>query len=79
MMITCMLLMASYMAYTGIAYIISFIGLVTSILKKRLLPLRLILIVNILIAIPAKALIGIAFAIISLTLTLNKKVKLYFS
>ena len=68
-----------YMIYTGVAYIISFTALVFFILKKNIMGLRIILILNFLIAIPAKAYLGFVVSIISLILSLNKKVKAYFT
>ena len=68
-----------YMVYTGLAYIGSFALLVTTILKKRLTLFRLIFGLNILIAIPAGAYIGMLFAIISFGLSFNSKVKAYFA
>ena len=66
------------MVYTGLAYIVSFILLVRFILKRNYNGVRVILILNVLIAIPMKAYIGILFALISLGLTFHKKVKEYF-
>ena len=68
-----------YMVYTGVAYIISFIFLVASILKKNMILFKIMFGVNIVIAIPAKAFIGIIFAVISIALSFNGKVKDYFS
>jgi len=68
-----------YMVYTGIGYIISFIFLVTSILKRNLTLLRAIFAINILIAIPASAYIGIIVAIVSILISLSGKVKAYFA
>ncbi len=67
------------MVYTGIGYILSFALVVYSILKKNLTLLRIIIAVNILIALPAKAYIGIGVAIISILLTMNNKVLAYFN
>lgn len=67
------------MLYTGVAYITSFIPLVFFILKRNITGLKAILLLNILIALPAKAIIGIVVAIISLGLAFfNQKVKDYF-
>ena len=69
----------NYMIYTGIAYIGSFAILVYFILNRNIVGLRIMFLINILIALPAKALIGIGVAIISLVISfLNKKVKAYF-
>ena len=67
------------MAYTGIGYIISFIILVASILKRNILLFRIMFAINILIALPASAYIGILIAIISMAISFNKKVKEYFA
>ncbi len=64
--------------YTGIAYILSFAILVPSILKRNIILFRTIFLVNILIAIPAGAYIGIGIAIISMILSFNKKVISFF-
>ena len=70
----------TWMIYTGIAYIISFVFLVRFILKRNIKAARVVFLVNILIAIPASAYIGILVAIISLLLSfLNKKVLAYFN
>lgn len=67
------------MIYTGIAYILSFIPLVYFILKRNVKGFRVMFIVNILIALPASAYIGILVAIISLLISFfNAKVKGYF-
>jgi len=66
------------MIYTGIAYIVSFAFMIRFIIKRNYNGVRAIIILNSLIAIPAKAWIGIGVAIISFALTFNKKVKAYF-
>ena len=67
------------MVYTGIAYILSFAVLVYFILKRNINGCRAMFIINVLIAIPAGAYIGIVIAIISMLLTFfNAKVKGYF-
>ncbi len=69
-----------WMVYTGIAYIISFAILVYFLANRKLLGARIMFVINILIAIPAGAYIGILVAIISLSLSFfNKKVLAYFS
>jgi len=68
-----------WMVYTGIAYIISFIFLVYCLLNRIQLGARIIFVLNIIIAIPVGAYIGILVAIISLSLSFfNKKVLGYF-
>lgn len=68
-----------WMAYTGIAYIISFIVLVTSILKRNFMLFRTVFIINIIIAIPAKAFIGMLIAAISIALSFHNKIKVFFA
>lgn len=68
-----------WMVYTSFGYIATFALLVTTILKKKMLLFRLMFIVNILIAFPAGAFIGMLFAVISMALSFNKKVKAYFA
>ena len=67
-----------WMLFTGAAYIISFVILVRFILTQNYQGVRGIIILNILIALPAKAYIGIAVAIISFALTFNNKLKAFF-
>ncbi|MCP4296612.1 MAG: hypothetical protein GY786_13490 [Proteobacteria bacterium] len=67
-----------WMTYTGAGYIASFIILVTSILKKNLTLFRMMLFLNILIALPAKAYLGIVVAVVSIVLSFNKKIRAYF-
>lgn len=69
-----------WMAYKGFTYIISFVVLVYFLINRKLLGARILFGINILIAIPAGAYIGILVALISLALTFfNKKVLVYFS
>ena len=68
-----------YMVYTGIAYIISFALLVFFILKRNFIGFRIMFFINILIALPAKAYIGILIAIISIAISFTPKVKAYFA
>jgi hypothetical protein len=68
-----------WMIYTGIAYIASFVVLVASILKRNMLLVRIMFGVNILIAIPVGAYIGMLIAVISIALSFNSKVKAYFA
>lgn len=67
-----------YMVYTGAGYVASFIALVFFILQRNITGVRAIIVLNILIALPAKAYIGIMVALISFLLTFSKKVKHYF-
>ena len=68
-----------YMVYTGVAYILSFALLVFFILKRNIIGARIMFILNILIALPASAYIGILVAIISMGLSFTKPVKKYFA
>ncbi len=68
-----------YMVYTGIGYILSFAILVYAILSKKIVLLRIVFGINVLIALPAGAYIGILIAIISMILSFNKKIKLFFA
>lgn len=68
----------TWMLYTGAAYILSFVFMVRSILKRNILAIRIIIGLNVLIALPAKAYLGILVALISIVLTFHKKVKAYF-
>ncbi len=68
-----------FMIYTGIAYILTFTAMVYCILNKKMTAFRIIFIINILIAIPASAYIGILVAIISLLLSNEKRVKAFFN
>ncbi len=67
-----------WMIYTGIAYIASFAAMVYFILKRNFTGIRAVIVLNLLIALPAKAYIGVVVALISFTLTFNKQVKAYF-
>lgn len=68
-----------YMVYTGAGYIISFALLVYFILKRNIMGARIMFVINILIALPAKAYIGIGVALISIGLSFSTKVKDYFA
>lgn len=69
-----------WMIYTGIAYIISFIFLVYCLKNRKQWGARIIFFINILIAIPTSAYLGILVALISLALSFfNKKILAYFS
>lgn len=68
-----------WMAYTGLAYMLSFAFLVYFLANRKLLGARIIFATNIIIAIPAGAYIGMLIAIISISLSsLNKQVLNYF-
>ena len=68
----------TWMLYTGIGYIISFIPLAYFIIKRNRIGVLTLFGINILIALPTKAFIGIIVAIISFILTFTKKSRLYF-
>ena len=68
-----------WMVYTGLAYLISFAFLVYNILHRSIWGVRIMFMLNILIALPAGAYIGILVAIISLALSFyNDKVLQFF-
>ena len=69
----------AWMLYTGLAYSVSFIFLVTAFLNKKLQHSRFLFLLNIIIALPAKAYIGILVALISLWMAFrNQKFLNYF-
>jgi len=68
-----------WMIYTGVAYIASFGVLATSILKRNRTLFRIMFGINVLIALPAGAYIGIGIAVISVLISFNKKVKAFFA
>ena len=68
----------AFMLYTGAAYIASFIVLVYCILNQKLMGLRAVIALNVLIAIPAKAYIGVGVALTSFALSYTKKVLAFF-
>lgn len=65
--------------WTMLGYIATFAAIVTSILKRSIVGLRVAIGVDILISIPAKAFIGIAIALISIGLSFTTPVKRYFA
>ena len=64
---------------TAISYVVIFMLIVVAILKKSLIALRSLHVATILVSIPATAIIGMVFAIISLVLSFHKNVKSYFN
>lgn len=64
--------------YTASAYVILFAFMVRSILTKNLPALRLLIIIDFIVSIPAKAYIGFAVAIISMGLSFTGMVRKYF-
>ena len=67
-----------WMLYTGLAYILSFAALVFSVLTRNIMGLRIVIVANVIIAIPVSAFIGWIVALVSIILTFNKRVKAYF-
>ncbi|BDD06522.1 hypothetical protein [Aureibacter tunicatorum] len=69
-----------WMVYTGVAYILSFAFLVYFLKNRKLTGSRIMFVINILIALPAGAYLGIIVALISLALSLfNRRVLAYFN
>ena len=68
-----------HVVYTGIAYIISFALLVYCILNKKFFALRIMFIINLLIALPVGVDGGIVIAIVSFILSHTKPVKTFFN
>lgn len=69
-----------WMIYAAIAYMVSFAALNIFISKKMIWGIRAVFALNVLIALPVAAYIGILFAIISISLSfLSKKLKVYFN
>lgn len=67
-----------WMIYTGVVYILTFLGTMASILKKKIWGVRVLAIVVAIASIPAGAYIGMAVAALSFGLTFNGRVKEYF-
>ena len=65
--------------WTMIGYIATFAAIVVSILKRSIIGLRVAIVVDFLISIPAKAFVGFAVALIGLGLSFTKPVKAYFA
>ena len=68
----------SIILYTLIGYVILFAAMVISILKRSIWGLRISIILDFLVSIPAKAIIGLVIAIASIMLTFRKTAKIYF-
>ena len=66
------------MVYTGLAYIASFGALVFFILKRNIWAVRAMFVINILIALPTSAYIGIVVAIVSMAVSFHGKVRAWF-
>ena len=67
-----------WMIYTGLAYMLSFVLLIVAIYKRSIILLRALFVLNIIIALPAKAIIGIVVAIISILISFHKNIKSFF-
>ena len=65
--------------WTMLGYIATFAAIVTSILKRSIIGLRIAIVVDFLISIPAKAVIGLVVAAIGMGLSFTMPVKAYFS
>jgi|GEM_PF-2124892 len=70
---------ANLMLYTMIGYILTFAAIVYSILNRNLMGIRIAIVVDFLVSIPAKAPIGFAIAVISMALTFTKPVLAFFA
>lgn len=70
---------ANLMLLTMAGYILTFAAIVASILKRNLIGVRVAIIVDFLVSIPAKAPIGFAIALIGFGLTFTTSVKAYFA
>ena len=69
----------SLIFWTMIGYIATFAAIVASILKRSIIGLRVAIVVDFLISIPAKAFVGFVVALIGLGLSFTKPVKAYFA
>ncbi|MGR3837408.1 MAG: hypothetical protein ACU0A2_03560 [Cognatishimia sp.] len=65
--------------WTMIGYIATFAAIVASILKRSIIGLRVAIVVDFLISIPATAFVGFAVALIGLGLSFTEPVKAYFA
>jgi len=65
--------------YTATGYLASFIGVIASILTKKLWLMRAIIAIDFVISLPARAYIGLVFAVVSIVLSFNKKISEYFA
>lgn len=65
--------------YTAIGYVTTFAMVVTSILKRNITALRIVLILDFAVSLPAQAYIGLLIAVVSISLSFTKKVKAYFA
>ncbi|MGB0505128.1 MAG: hypothetical protein ACPGGK_02940 [Pikeienuella sp.] len=70
---------AMLMLYTMFGYIATFAAIVTSILKRSLLGIRVAIAVDFLVSIPATAVLGFVIAIASMGLTFTTSVRAYFA
>lgn len=65
--------------YTAIVYTITFLALMTSILKRNVWAMRAIILVDFCISLPTKAYIGLLIATVGMILSFNGKVKAYLA
>ncbi len=66
--------------YTLLAYIVTFIGIVRTILTKELKALKAIVFLDLVVSLPASAYAGILISVVSLLLLFfNGKIKEYFA
>ena len=65
--------------WTMLGYIATFAAIVTTILKRSIIGLRAAIVVDFLISIPAKAVIGLVIAAIGMGLSFAPSVKAYFA
>ena len=66
-------------SWTMLGYIATFAAIVTSILKRSIIGLRVAIVIDFITSIPAKAFIGLAIAIIGMGLSFTATVKAYFA
>ncbi len=65
--------------WTMLAYVATFAAIVTSILKRSIIGLRVAIVVDFAVSIPAKAFVGIAVAVIGFGLSFTRPVASYFA
>ena len=70
---------ASLMLFTAIGYMVTFAAVVASILKRNMIGIRVAIVADFLVSIPAKAPIGFLVAAISMALTFTPSVKAFFA
>ena len=70
---------ANLMLLTGLGYVLTFAGIVASILNRNLTGIRAAIVADFLVSIPATAFIGFAIAIVSMALTFTRTVRAFFA